>query len=343
MSERVCVVIPNWNGRHLLTGCLLSLRRQTFRDFAVTVVDNGSTDGSVDLLRSDFPEVRVVAHTENLGFSAAMNAGIAAGTGQYVVALNNDTEVDPDWLAELVGAMDAHPEAGFGASKLLDYRDRSVIDTVGDGYSATGLAYKIGSRQKDRPGREPFEVFGACAAASIYRRAMLDEIGGFDVDFFAYMEDVDLSIRARLAGYRCIGVPTAVVYHMGAASSGGTASAFSVRLTIRNLIAILIKDIPAPLLPRFVATATAIQAGAVLHSLLTGRRPWLRRNLPAYGRGLLDAARTAPAMLRKRRAVQRLRRISARDFARLMADSERLRRSFATSAGSPDTTRAEAR
>lgn len=327
---RVSIVIPNWNGAHLLPGCLESLRRQTFPDFVVYVVDNGSADNSRELLASRYPEVRILAHGSNLGFSAAINTGIAADDSAYVVALNNDTEIDAGWLAALVDAMDRHPETGLATSRILDFKDRSIIDTVGDGYSLSGLSYKIGSRCRDEGVEtQPFEVFGASGCAAIYRRRMFEEIGVFDVDFFAYMEDVDLSIRARLAGYRCLSVPGAVVYHMGSASTGGTASAFSVRLTVKNIIAIIIKDIPLPLLPRVVAMAAATQAGAIFQCLFLKRHLWLRRNLKAYAQGLVEAVRQAPLMLRKRREVQTRRRISASDLKRLVSHSEALRRRYA--------------
>ncbi|CAN7592978.1 glycosyltransferase family 2 protein [Rhizobium sp. LjRoot254] len=327
---RVSIIIPNWNGAHLLPGCLNSLRRQTFSDFIVYVVDNGSADNSLDLLASSYPEVSVLAHTSNLGFSAAINTGIAADDSVYVVALNNDTEIDIDWLAALVDAMDQYPEAGLATSRILDFKDRNIIDTIGDGYSLTGLSFKIGSRCRNEVVEtQPFDVFGASACAAIYRRRMIEEIGVFDVDFFAYMEDVDLSIRARLAGYRCLSVPDAVVYHMGSASTGGTASAFSVRLTVKNIIAVIIKDVPSSLLPRVIATAAATQVGALFQCLFLKRHPWLRKNLKAYGQGLVEALRQTPLMLRKRREVQRYRRISASDLKRLVAHSEDLRRRYA--------------
>ncbi|MDQ0321106.1 GT2 family glycosyltransferase [Pararhizobium capsulatum DSM 1112] len=326
---RASIIIPNWNGAHLLPACLEGLRSQTFRDFTILLVDNGSADGSVELLASRFPEVRVLRHTENLGFSAAINTGIAAGDTDYVVALNNDTEIDPGWLAALVETMDRHPDVGLATSKILDFRNRSIIDTVGDGYSLSGLSFKIGSRCKDDGlDHEPFDVFGASACAAIYRRSMLDHIGVFDVNFFAYMEDVDLSIRARLAGYRCLSVPAAKIYHMGSASTGGTASAFSVRLTTRNILAIIIKDIPLALLPQVLVKTTVLQLGALFQCLFMKRHPWLRRNLKAYAQGLGEAIGYMPVMIRQRREVQKQRRISTGDFKRLISDSERLRRHY---------------
>jgi hypothetical protein len=325
--ERVAVIIPNWNGKRFLVPCLASLRAQTFTDFAVYVVDNGSTDGSVDLVRSQFPEVRVVGLPGNQGFSAAINAGIANSRGEYVAALNNDTEADPRWLEELVTILDARPEIGFCASKVLDYSDRGVIDSFGDGYRRTGVAFKFGELERDSGQfAEPLDVFSACAAASIYRRSMLADIGTFDEDFFCYLEDVDLGIRAQLAGYRCLAVPSARVFHIGSASTGGDMSEFSLRMTAKNIVNILLKDIPGPLLLQMIPLVVAGQTVMILESLLTNRRPKLRKHLRGYLQGLVAALRQAPAMLRKRPSVQKCRRITVSQFADLVARSEAQKR-----------------
>lgn len=330
MSERVSIVIPNWNGWNLLEPCLRSLRKQVFQDFRVYVVDNKSADESVERTRELFPEVELIALSENKGFSAAVNAGIAGSRGEFVVALNNDTVADPRWLEVLVDAMDAHPDMGFGASMLLSYREPEIIDSIGDGYSRTGLAFKIGTeRRNEGQYREPFEVFGACAAASIYRRALLDEVGVFDEDFFAYMEDVDLSIRARMAGHRCLAVPGAIVYHIGSATTGGDTSAFSISMTAKNILFILIKDIPAPLLLQMVPLAAAAQFALLVLCLTSDRYPGIRRNLKAYRKGLVDGFLGARKMLGKRREVQHRRRISSGELSGLLRLSETRRNEFA--------------
>ncbi len=327
MSERVSVIIPNWNGARFLRACLESLRRQTFRDFVAYVVDNGSTDGSRELLARDFPEVRVLGFPENRGFSAAINAGVEGSRGEYVAALNNDAEADPGWLKELVRTLDARPEVGFCASKVLDFTEHTTIDSFGDGYTRIGYAFKVGASQRD-DGRfdAPLEVLSACAAASIYRRAMLDDIGVFDEDFFCYMEDLDLGLRARLAGYRCLAVPTARVYHIGAASTGGGPSEFSVRLTTKNLFNVMIKNVPLPLLSVMLPLSLAAQALWVARAMFLPSGAKLRGSLPGYWRGLAAAAREAPAMLRKRRDIQLQRRVTVREFAALIRASEQQRK-----------------
>jgi GT2 family glycosyltransferase len=325
--EKVSVVIPNWNGKKWLKPCLESLRHQSFTDFSTYVVDNGSTDGSVAYLREHFPEIRVVALPDNRGFAAAMNAGIEASTGDYVAALNNDTEVDRLWLEALVGTLDQRPDVGLCASKILHFDDRSIIDSVGDSYTRTGFAFKLGAHERDEGQFQGvFDVFGACAAAAIYRRSMLADIGLFDEDFFCYMEDVDLCIRARLAGYRCVSVSAAIVYHIGSATTGGSASAFSIRMTTKNIYNILFKDIPMPLLPMMLILTIAAQAGAIILSFVTPRYPWLRRNLRAYFSGLAAALRQAPTMLRKRRQLRRLKRIPTAEFMKtIVAAEDRIR------------------
>lgn len=327
MTEQIAVIIPNWNGARFLPACLQSLRRQSYRDFVAYVVDNGSVDDSRALLAREYPEAVMVALPRNLGFSAAINAGIAASHGPWVVALNNDTECDEHWLAGLVEAAAAHPEAAFFASKLLGFHQRHLIDSYGNGYSRAGLAFRLGSLQADDARfAKPLEVFGACAAASMYRRSMLDEIGVLDEDFFCYMEDVDLDLRARHAGYRCLAVPAARVFHIGAASSGGGPSAFSVRMTTKNLYCVMLKNVPLRLLLLMLPLALAAQALLVLRALAHPREARSRALLSGYGRGLLDAMRQAPAMLAKRRQLRRLWRISPAALTALIRQSERQRR-----------------
>jgi GT2 family glycosyltransferase len=317
MSGRVTVVIPNWNGRELLNRCLASLREQSFEDFDTIVVDNGSADGSVELVTRSFPEVRVLSLGENLGFSAAANAGIRASRSEYVTLLNNDTEAVPGWLGVLVAAADSHPEAGSFASKLVSLHDRRTLDGAGDTLRRSGLPYRLGHGERDLGQyEEPAYVFGACAAAALYRRGMLDEIGLFDEDFFAYCEDGDLSFRAQLAGYRCLYVPEAVVYHAGSASSGGKRSAFATRLGTRNGLSLLVKNLPGPLLMRSLPFVAAGQLSRLLVTAASGVwRPHLA--------GLAEAARLLPLMLRKREKIQNRRRVSDGYVRELLRDSSR--------------------
>jgi GT2 family glycosyltransferase len=289
------------------------------------VVDNGSRDDSIILLRRTFPEVEVISLPNNTGFAAAVNTGIRATRGEYVALLNNDTEVAADWLAAAVAELDQRRDIAFAASKLLHFNDRGVIESVADGFSLYGTPFKIGEGERDT-GRysEPFEILSACAAASFYRRTLFDEIGLFDEDFFAYIEDIDLALRAQLAGYRGLSIPSARVYHMGTASSGGGPSEFTVRLSVRNLWWVMLKCFPVSILIMMIPLAAGAQLALLSHCLVTRRRPWLRRNLRSYFAGLGDAARGLAGVLSKRRRV--IRRISTITLATQLCVAARQRR-----------------
>jgi GT2 family glycosyltransferase len=328
---RVAVVIPNWNGLRWLGPCLQALDTQSFRDFRTIVVDNGSQDGSPDWLRDRHPEVQLVALPQNLGFAAGMNAGIAAAGGvDYVAALNNDTEADPGWLGALVAALDDTPKAGAAASLMLSLQNPQIVDTAGDGYGWTGLSFKLASgRDRRQVPDVPYPVLGASAGACLYRRRMLDEIGAFDPDYFAYMEDVDLALRAQLAGWTCLAVPASTVRHAGAASSGGGPSAFSLRLTTRNMLVTIVKNAPALMVPVMLGGTFALQIGAVGQSFLTGRPGWLAQNRRAWVAGVGAALRAFPAALAHRWRTRGQRRMTTAGFIRMLAASARQRREMA--------------
>ena len=199
----VSIVIPNWNGAHHLPTCLDSLRAQTHPHVEVIVADNGSTDDSLELLARDYPEVRVLAMSENLGFTGACNAGMQAAQGEFVVLLNNDTEADPHWVEEIVAAFERHPEAGLVASKMLLLDRRDTFHTAGDFYRVNGIPGNRGVWQKDEGQYDHEEsVFNACGGSAAYRKTMLDQIGLLDEDFFFSCEDLDLAWRAQLAGWK---------------------------------------------------------------------------------------------------------------------------------------------
>ncbi|KAB0672329.1 glycosyltransferase family 2 protein [Oryzomonas sagensis] len=246
------IIIPNWNGIEHIEECLLSVGQQRFKDFDVVVVDNASTDRSVQFIHEHFPGVKVVALADNLGFSAGVNCGIRASIGKFVVLLNNDTVVAPNWLENLVKAIQDNPNVSIFASKLLNYYDRGVIDSAGDALDLSLGPYKIGEYQPKGQFSESRFIFGACGGGGCYRREIFDQIGAFDEDFFAYFEDIDLSFRANWAGIRTLFVPDAVIYHKIAATSGAS-SANKDRFDIlrrRNFIFLVIKNYSLPLLAR---------------------------------------------------------------------------------------------
>ena len=230
--------------------------------------------------------------------------------------LNNDTETDPRWLLALVEAADGCPEAGFFASKLVDFDDRRILDGAGDVLRRSGLPYRLGHGEPDRGQYDEVTfVFGACAGAAMYRRSMLDDVGLFDEDFFANCEDGDLSFRAQLAGYRCLYVPGSVVYHMGSATFGKR-SATSTRLGTRNSLCLLVKNLPAPLVPGFLPF---VVAGQLSRLVVTGATSTLKAHLE----GLAGALRLLPLMLRKRLEIQKRRQVPVEYIRALLKESSR--------------------
>ena len=242
MSEiRSTVVIPNYNGIAYVENCLTSLRDEPAR---VILVDNGSTDGSLELVREKFPEVKLIAMDRNYGFCKAANRGMEASKTTYVILLNNDTVVEPGFVRALEKAMDSDSRAFSGAARMVNLRRPERIDDAGDYYCALGWAFAAG-RDKPRENYDgPREIFSACGGACIYRRQVLGRIGLLDENHFAYLEDVDLGYRARLYGYRNLYVPEAVVRHAGSASSGSRYNAFKAGQTARNSVYLAYKNMP---------------------------------------------------------------------------------------------------
>jgi len=230
----VSIIVLNWNGKQYLETCLSSLLRQKYPDIEIIFVDNGSTDGSVELVRNKYPSVIVIAHDKNLGFAGGVNSGIIASHGKYIATINNDAEADIEWISRLVQVMGADKCIGSCASKMLRYYDRKIIDSAGVVVYQNGNAYDRGAQEFDAGQYDiQTEIFGACAGAALYRREMFDEIGIFDEKYFAYFEDVDLSYRMHLFGWKCIFVPDAIVYHIHSATSQ-KASPFKIFYLERN-------------------------------------------------------------------------------------------------------------
>ena len=216
---KVSIVIVNWNGRKYLEKCLSSAYAQTYQNFEIVFVDNGSSDGSVAFVAQSFPETNIIENKENLGFAEGNNVGIRASNGEYLATLNNDTEVDQRWLEELVKAAEQDKCIGSCASKMVRYDDCSIIDSTGIRLYSTGAVEDRGGGERDNGRYDKVEeVFGACAGAALYRMKMLDDIGLFPCHYFASYEDVDLAWRAKYAGWKCLYVPQAVVYHVRFAS-----------------------------------------------------------------------------------------------------------------------------
>lgn len=241
---KTTVVIPNYNGIQYIDRCLETLYMGTTVP-GIIVVDNHSQDGSLALVREKYREVKVIAFPENTGFSKAVNAGIKAAETEYVLLLNNDTEADEQMVFQLEKGLDAHPEAFSAAAKMIDLHNPDRLDGAGDFYNAFGWAF---ARGKDKPA-EAFcregRIFSACAGAALYRRALFEKIGYFDENHFAYLEDIDLGYRANIYGYPNIYVPEAKVFHAGSAVSGSRHNAFKVKLSARNNLYMICKNMPA--------------------------------------------------------------------------------------------------
>ncbi len=297
----VTAIVLNYNGRELLDVILPSLAAQTYPNLAVTVLDNGSSDGSPELVRERWPDVRVIALPHNVGVAAALNRGLETVQTELVALLNNDIELDPGWLEELVAHLETHPEAASASGKLLRFNSRDVIDAAGDGMRWSSAAFNRGSGEVDRGQFDrPEPVFSACAGAALYRRSAFDDVGLFDEDFFAYLEDVDWSLRAQLRGYASRYVPGAVAYHMRGATTSGSLNRYRV-MQRRNQIWLVVKNYPLGAMLRRAPGILLLNAGLALQDARQG-------GLGGTLRGWWAALRGLPTMLRKRRDVQRARR-----------------------------------
>lgn len=293
----VSVVIPNWNGHRWLPACLGSLAGQTRAPLETIIVDNGSSDASVRYVHEHHPEVRVIEMGVNTGFAPAANRGLQAARGELVALLNTDIELDPDWLQRLEEALRAAPDAAAAACKMVSLEDPRFIYDAGDILRRDGVCEQRGRFMRD-DGRfdAAGEVFGACAGAAVYRRGAVLGLGGFDERYFAYLEDVDLALRLRLAGWRCLYVP-AVARHAGEGSSTQL-SGGHWPLVARNTLLLVAKAFPL----RWLPLVAYRQAGWLYHSAREHR-------LRAHVRGVLAAVPMLPAALRERRRLRRQARL----------------------------------
>ncbi len=246
---RSTIVIPNYNGIRYIQACLESLYGGTTKEIAVIVVDNASTDGSMELVRDRFPEVRLIVNRQNTGFCHAVNQGIRASTTPYVILLNNDTQAELSFVHELEKVMDNDRDKKiFSASaKMISLYDKDKTDDAGDYYCALGWAFAMGKGKAPERYTRDRDIFAACAGAAIYRRELLeeDQVGLFDEEHFAYLEDVDIGYRAKIFGYRNRFAANSIVYHAGSAASGSRYNAFKTGLASRNSIYLICKNMPA--------------------------------------------------------------------------------------------------
>ena len=317
------VIIPNFNGKAFLKPCLESLTQQTKKSREIILVDNGSTDDSVEFIKSHYPEVKIISLPSNRGFAAAVNQGIEQSKGSFVAVLNNDTMVNPDWLEVLCGFLEENPHIGFCASKITQYDNPEVIDSVGHGMMRSGYAFNIGNAVKDSGQYDNLrEVFGAPAAAVVYRRSMLNDIGLFDEDFHMYLEDVDLSFRALLRGHKCMYVPQATVRHHGAGTTGSQYHKDNVYFIARNTIYVLLKDMPKQILKSHFFRISGFIIYLQLYQTFKSFHAW--SCLKGLCRGLKDAQQ----MLVKRKRILGGKRISDDHIAEMLLSCEAEYRRF---------------
>lgn len=317
-TPRVSVLILNWNGRELLRGCLQSLRGQTWRDFEVVVVDNGSTDGSATMVTQEFGEVRLLALTVNTGFCGGNNRAYAVARGDLLLLLNNDAEVRADFLEKIVAAADLDGHFGMFAANIRMYDRREVFDSTGLLVYPDGICRSRGWLEKDLGQYDSAdEVLAPNGCAALYRRAMLDDVGLFDEAYFAYLEDLDLGLRGQLRGWRCRYVPDAVVYHKKSMTSGYH-SATKAYLVERNRIWNAVRLLPLRLLllsplwtaARYLAQGFATASGRGISGRF-GRDYSRGQLLGILLRAYAAALARLPEVWRQRRHIQSHRRLGA--------------------------------
>jgi GT2 family glycosyltransferase len=311
---RVTLAILNYDGRELLDIVMPSMLAQHYQGARLVVVDNGSCDGSADYVRARWPSVEVIRIPENVGVAAALNRAVQASGDEFIALLNNDVELEPGWLGELVGALDAHPEAASASGKLLRFHDRAIIDAAGDLMMWSSAVFNRGAGELDRGQFDrPQAVFAACAGAALYRRSAFDLVGAFDESFFAYLEDIDWGVRAQLLGLGSWYLPTAVGYHMGAATTRKRPS-FYVRHQRRNQLLLVVKNFPTEALLRH---GWKIAINQLLTLAASARDRMLRAHFHAW----VDVLMRLPAAIRTRQAIQRSRVVGMRELDRVIVAS----------------------
>jgi GT2 family glycosyltransferase len=301
---QISLVIVNWNGKHLLQRCLPAALSQSFGDYQVIVLDNGSQDGSADWIEAHYPactgppdqsrldagpSVKVIRSERNLGFAQGNNEAIRATESEFVATLNNDALPAPDWLAQLVCVMQSAPKVGMCASKMVrapapaQGDEPAIIDSCGITIDRAGIGWNRYSGEPEHLDEvQPYEVLGPCAGAALYRRTMLDQVGFFDEDYFAYYEDIDLAWRAQRAGWRCLYVPSARVfhYHSSTAKEGSSFKGFHLG---RNKVWTLVKNYPWPDWLTHLPLILGYDGVAWGYALLCGDPSPLRGRLAAFG------------------------------------------------------------
>jgi len=316
----ITTVILNWNGKEYLQSCIRSVKEQTYPNLEIILIDNASTDGSIEMVKSIFHDLQVIVNPKNLGYGGGNNQGIRAARGKYIFILNNDTELEEECMKQLWQSIEMDQRIGATTPKILLYDQRDTLDAAGLTIYPDGLSIGRGRLENHEKYSQREEVFFGSGCASLFRKEMLEEIGLFDEDFFAYAEDTDLGWRARLAGWKAFYVPEAIVYHHHS-KKFGTYSPLKAFLVERNRIWVAWKNFPLPFLflwPYYTALRYFYQAvGALTQKGASGRfgkesSPFLLISI--LGKAFVEALKGFPKLLRKRRITQRTKKISNRAF-----------------------------
>jgi GT2 family glycosyltransferase len=305
---KVSVIVINYNGKDFIIDCLRALEGQLFKEFEIILVDNGSSDDSLHEIQKFLEKsllanlIKIIPLDTNSGFAGGNLVGLSYTEAEYIALLNNDAEPDKEWLENLVKVMEANPDIGICASKLIAF-GTNVIDSAGDGYAISLKGFKRGEGEDNEKYNKQEYVFGACGGAVLYRRKMLEEIGFFDEDFFLIHEDTDLNFRAQLANWKVMYVPTAIVYHK-VRSSIGHMSDKAIYYTLRNGEFVRIKNIPLGLFLRCLPSFIIGMVGEFLRFVVKHRKCRL------YCKAKFDVLKMLPRMIKKRKKIMRLRRVS---------------------------------
>ncbi len=310
---RISVILVIWNSAAVLPHCLENISKQSVKDFEIVIVDNGSSDNAIEQLQESWPNInfQIKKLGSNKGFAVANNIGARLARGKWLALLNSDAFPEPDWLEQLLQAAENNPEFTFFASRQIQANANDLLDGAGDAYHVSGLAWRqyLGF-PVDQYGLESVEVFSACAAAALYSRQAFLDVGGFDEDFFSYLEDVDLGFRLRLQGHRCLYVPRAIVYHIGSATLGAK-SDFALYHIHRNFVWLFVQNMPSSQL--WINFPAHLIANLIfpIYNTLRGRGK-------VFWRAKWDALHDLPRALRKRREIQSRRSASLVDLVRMM-------------------------
>lgn len=281
---KVTVVIPNYNGKHFLKDCLDSLAKQKYRDFETLIVDNASTDGSIEFIEQNYKNVTLMKLDKNYGFCGGVNIGIKASKTEYVLLLNNDTEVDENFVGNMVKAIDKSPKIFSVSSRMVNFYTRDIMDDAGDTYNLLGYGAQRGVGQPIKRFDKPAKVFSACGGAAIYRKSVFEEMGYFDENHFAYLEDIDVGYRAKTRGYINTYEPKAIVYHVGSGTTGSKYNSFKVKMAARNNIYVIYKNMP---LLQLIINLPTLIIGYIVKMLFFARKGFAKDYFLGLKEGIL--------------------------------------------------------